>query len=359
MKVQGAGAVVRGIGFQRYAPSVKDMGVVTAQVANVTLENLTVLDSATTGVYVWGTDDVLKNLTVARSGFLGVGANGAYGLRASGLLVADNNSEHFKAAPVSGGMKITRSRDIAVTDSAFLRNVSNGLWLDESVYQAQITGNDLINNGNTGILAELSAKVTIADNVVVGSPSKGIMIYDTADSQVWNNTMVNNGRNLSIMQDQRRGTQTSTAGHDPKRPNPDPTLTWVVSNISIHNNVLANATSIGQLTVEDNTKTLSATQMKLDINGNLYNRTNASQPARTAVWPITATSMKSYNTVTDFANATGQDKKSKGVDGSAALNSAYQLSSTLQGQAGAIAQALPSSLASQVGTTSVHLGAWW
>ncbi|MFP3380266.1 right-handed parallel beta-helix repeat-containing protein, partial [Bacillus sp. SIMBA_069] len=126
---------------------------------------MAIIDNATIGLFAWSTNATLSHLTIARNGMLGFGGNSAYGLKATGLLVADNNNEHFKKEPLSGGFKITRSRGISTTDSAFLRNATTGLWLDESVYDAAVTGNDFVSNGGDGVEAEISAHVTIANNV--------------------------------------------------------------------------------------------------------------------------------------------------------------------------------------------------
>ncbi|MBE7162706.1 MAG: right-handed parallel beta-helix repeat-containing protein, partial [Williamsia herbipolensis] len=148
LTVAGSGSVIRGIGIHRYAPSVPDMGAMVVTGSGVTVENVSITDNATQGLSMESTGGVLNHVTTSRNGLLGTHANYADGLKVSGMLSTDNNTEHFNRAPVSGGIKITRSRDVKVTDSAILRNQGNGLWFDESVYDATVTGNDVI--GNTG-----------------------------------------------------------------------------------------------------------------------------------------------------------------------------------------------------------------
>lgn len=360
LRIQGAGTTVRGIGFERYATSAMQMGTITAQVPGITLENLAIVDNATIGLFAWSTDATLRNLTIARNGMLGFGGNSAYGLKASGLLVADNNSEHFKREPISGGFKITRSRGISITDSAFLRNATTGLWLDESVYDAAVTGNDFVSNGGDGVEAEISAHVTIADNVARDNAGNGIRLFDTSDSAVWNNTSVRNGRNIALMQDARRETDLSVPGHDPKRPQPDPTFSWIVQNVTVSNNVLADATGLAQLTVEDQAHKLSGADMHLTINGNLYQRTVANKPSIDIVWMQTTTATKGYATAAAFAAATGQDTRSTSVTGTGTLTSGLTLTSSALSQVTSIARSLPASVASLVGQPAgtLHLGSW-
>ena len=50
---------------------------------------------------------------------LGVHANYADRLTATGVTSLSNNAEHFNSSPVSGGFKITRTRGILVKGSQF------------------------------------------------------------------------------------------------------------------------------------------------------------------------------------------------------------------------------------------------
>ena len=116
------------------------MGAVTVERPGVVIENVAITDSATTGLYVAAAANAtLRNLYVARSGMLGLGASNADHLTIERVLSEDNNTEHFNTAPVSGGAKITRSRGVIVRDSIFRNNDGPGLWMDESVYDMTIT----------------------------------------------------------------------------------------------------------------------------------------------------------------------------------------------------------------------------
>ena len=112
LTVSGPGSIVRGIGIHRFSPSVPDIGAVAVSGAGSTLEQLTITDMATTGLAIFTSDVSLVDVTILRSGMLGAQASTADGLSATGLLVADNNTEHFNRAPVSGGFKIHKSRGV-------------------------------------------------------------------------------------------------------------------------------------------------------------------------------------------------------------------------------------------------------
>jgi parallel beta-helix repeat protein len=345
---------------RNYSPSVPDMGAVVVAAKNVTLENLEILDSATTGFSIFDTGATLRNLTVARSGMLGGHANYADGLVADGLLFVDNNVELFNRAPVSGGFKITRSRDVTVTDSVFSKNAGNSIWFDESVYDMTVTGNDILDGTGYGIVVEISDTATIADNVIAGNSVDGLFIHNSGNIAVWNNTLRGNARNINIVQGTRKASDLSTPGHDPRQKLPDATMPWVTKNITIGNNVLADGTLKCVLCVEDYTHTRSAAQMKIVSDGNVFKRTNVSTPAWSVVWSRGPGNPAVYNTVDDFTAATGQDANSLAVDGRAGFASTDQFIASLKSSAESVARPLPATIGKVLGksTGTKHLGAW-
>jgi len=105
-----------------------------------------IYDTASTGLFVGASNATVRDVTLARNGLMGLGANYADALTIDDLLAVENNAEHFNTSPVSGGVKIAKSRGVTVSDSALLRNDGPGVWLDQSVYDVRITGSDLIEN---------------------------------------------------------------------------------------------------------------------------------------------------------------------------------------------------------------------
>jgi len=320
LSVRGDGSTVRGIGIRRYAPSVPDLGAVVVQARNVTVENLVITDNATTGISITATGAKATALTVARNGMLGMHAN-----YADGLLVADNNTERFNRAPVSGGFKITRSRDVDVTDSAILRNAGNGLWFDESVHDANVTGNDVMDNTGSGVAFELSATIAIVDNVVARNGEEGVWIDDTGHVDIWNNTFVANDRNIDISQGTRRASNLATPGHDPRQKLPDPTVTWVVTDIDIANNVMQGSTGNAVLAVEDHSHQRSAGQMGITTSGNVYQRDAGNRPGWAVIWSRGAGDPAVYGSVQAFSAATGNDRTALAIDGRPVVGSAFRL----------------------------------
>ncbi len=348
--VGSAGFTLKGVGIRRYAPSVPDMGAVTSYQGGATFENVAFLDNATTGVSLGGSGNTLRQVTAARNGLLGVQVNNSDNLTLTGVLAANNNSEHFNTSPVSGGVKITRSRGVDVRNSAFLRNASHGLWFDESVYGMTVANNDSIGNVGNGIVIEISSTATLVNNLVTDNQKSGIKLDDVSSSQVWNNTLTGNVKNLDITQDARRGNNPADAGHDTRQAQPDPTMPWITGPVTVRNNVIGNGSGNCLLCVQDVTKVMSAEQMRVNADYNLYRRPSASAPTWAVVWSRSGTNPAVFDTFAQFSAATGLEAHSvlqTGVSSAAAAPAA-------------MGTAVPSSIAALAGKPAgtVHVGAW-
>ncbi|WP_326967266.1 right-handed parallel beta-helix repeat-containing protein [Arthrobacter sp. CG_A4] len=357
--VQGAGSIVRGVGFQRFAPSIPDMGAVTAEREGVTIENVTVIDNAGTGIHAVGANITFRNITLARNGMLGGSASTADNFKATGVLSYGNNTELFNQSPVSGGFKVTRSRSVRFSDSLFVRNSGPGLWMDESVYNGVVTHNDMVANKGHGLIMEISAKFVVANNVITGNSGNGIKLNDTSNVDVWNNTLSGNGRNLNIVQDTRRASNRSTPGHDPRQAFPDPTMTWITSNITVRNNIVAGGSGNCLLCVEDYSHQFSAEQLKISANGNVYQRPSAGSPAWAVVWSRGAGNPAVHTSVAGFKSGTGQESSHVFLDGRPALNG-WQPTAEIAAKDASVAQPLSGAVAGLLGKSPGvrHLGAW-
>lgn len=357
--LQGGGTTLRGVGFRRFAPSIPDMGAITAEKDGVTVENVAVTDNAGTGIHAVGANITFRNLTLARNGMLGGSASTADNFKATSILAYGNNTELFNQAPVSGGFKVTRSRGVKVSDSSFVRNAGPGLWLDESVYNGVITRNDMVSNQGHGLTMEISAKFLVADNYIAANLGNGIKLNDTSNVDLWNNTVSANSRNLNIVQDGRRASNRALPGHDPRQVFPDPTMTWINSRIAVRNNILAGGTGNCLLCVEDYSHQFSAEQLGITANGDVYQRPSASSPSWVVVWSRGPGNPAVFTTVPGFRSATGQESSHLFVDGRPAL-SGWQPTSEVAARDTTLGQPLPGVVAAALGRNLgiQHLGAW-
>ncbi|QRQ79991.1 right-handed parallel beta-helix repeat-containing protein [Glutamicibacter protophormiae] len=360
MSIRAAKTTVDGINVKRFSPSVPDMGAITAEKSGITLKNLSVQDSATTGINVSATNNTISNVKISGSGMLGMNAVYADGLQVQNLASNGNNTENFNSSPVSGGLKITRSRGVAVKDSQFTSNKGPGLWIDESVYDSKILNNDMLNNTGHGLSLEISAKSTVANNRIVGNGGNGIKLNNTNDVAIWNNTISGSNRVLNIVQDARRGANKSDAGHDPRQSFPDNTMPWIIKNITVKNNVFSNTGGGNAIVaVEDYSKQFSAEDMKISLGSNIYNRATGSSPQWSVVWSKGAGNPAVYTTLSAFQKATSQDASSTELLGTAVIDSAHNVAPTVTAK-NSNATALPEAIASLIGknTSSKQLGAF-
>jgi len=352
ISIRGAGSTVRGIGVERFAPSVAHMGAITAELPNVTIENVIINDSATTGLFVMQSGDVIRNVTLLRNGMLGSSMSTADNLTISGMLASGNNTENFNNAPVSGGLKISRSRGVTVTNSDFSGNNGPGLWFDESVYDGTVTGSTISNNDGHGLILEISTKFVVANNVILGNSDNGIKLNNTSDVAIWNNTLSGNGRSINIVQDSRQSSNRQTAGHDPRQAFPDPTMNWVNKGIVVSNNVIAATTAPDcLLCIQDYTGGL-APGSGIQSNGNIFGRSSPSAPKFTVLWAPGGSPASSSTTLAGFASATGHDSRSVEVTGTAVTNANGSATAWLLAHDGDVALRVPANVAAAAGISA-------
>ena len=362
MSIRAAGTTIRGIGIRRYAPSIWHIGAVTVESPSVRLENVSIEDSATIGLGVIASDAVLNRVNVLRAGLLGVHAATADRIQVVSSRFDGNNWERFNSAPVSGGFKAGRSRGVLIKYSSISNNLGHGYWSDVSVYDTRILSSNLIKNKATGIFLEISARGTLANNLVDGNGAEGIKINNTSNVQIYNNTVVRNARPINIVQDSRTKANTSY-GDDTRYPN-DPEMTWLVGPVTVRNNIIGLPNTAGNcvLCVEDYTHTRTAAQMGVTSNGNVFNRINSGDPDWLTVWSRGTINVNPavYGSLPAHRSGTGQDTTSLAYDGTLAVTSTGHLSSGVQAKAGSVAVGMPAAIGSQISvpTGTKYLGVW-
>lgn len=348
LSIRSAGTEVRGIGVRRYATSVPQMGTVIAAAPSVSLTDVTIRDNSTTGFYSWAPGTTLTRVSLIGNGLLGGGASQADGLTVTQMLSVGNNVEHFNDSPVSGAFKVTRTRGVTVTDSAFTGNNGRGPWFDESVLDIAFTGNDVIGNTGHGVMVELSERAVVADNVIARNGEFGLFVLNSGNVKIWNNTFVGNGnRNISIGMDSRRASDPNTPGHDP-RTRYAPQASWIVRNVVMSNNVMAESGGNCLVCVQDFSLQYTGSQMVSSINGNLYHRTSPGTPRWFSAWSKGSVSRDPAvtDTLAAFTAATGQDRRSQFVEGGPVVDGGYVLLPASAAVQGAVAVPVPSDIAS-------------
>lgn len=282
-----AGTTLQGFGVRRYASNSADQAAVRMINVNATAQNLQIEDNAYLGLSMSNNNAKVDHVTILRSGMLGLGSNASYGSSFTNSRIEQNNFQQFKQAPVAGGFKITRSRDITINNLYSSNNWGAGIWLDESVYNATITNNTTNNNSSTGISLELSQKVIVANNYS-SSQTDGLTIVDTGDVKVFNNEFEKNSRfAIRVAQDERLASQVSTAGHDPRQPVPDPTVSWVTKDIVVSNNTFGATTGFQFYA-------LNAAPKNITLTGNLFNARVQPGQSTVVAWGVTPDNTGSF-----------------------------------------------------------------
>jgi parallel beta-helix repeat protein len=294
---------------------------------------------------------------------LGLQARYADRLVVSSVLAVGNNAERFNVAPNAGGMKVGQTRGLLVRNSDFSSNLAHGFWIDLSVYDSKFLNNRFADNSANGLYLEISAKAVVADNLISGNGEFGIMVNNTSDVKIWNNTIVGNGRPLDIVQDPRRNTNPNDQAVDSRQPWPDPTMPWTLGPVIMANNVIgaARANANCLLCVEDYSHAKSAEQMGITANGNVYNRPGPSQPTWIAVWSRgTVVNPFVFTTLAALTAQTGQEANGLDLIGASIVDANGTLAASVSSQAASRALPLPADIAALTGQPAGtrQLGIW-
>lgn len=294
--------LLRGFGVRRYATPIPELGTVRLVGNGDSMANVVVSDNASQGISVRATGTRLDHVTAENNGLLGIHANYADGIVITNSISRHNNVEHFNDSPVSGGIKITRTRGIAVSGTVVSDNQGNGLWLDESCFHFDIASDTFANNTHYGFVAELSSTGIVTDSMVTGNGYDGVRITDTSGVKIWNNTFGDNYRAVELAQDSRTYSA-GAAGVDPRQTYPDPTMTWVTSYVQLENNWFVDLRQF-HVYVYDSTHEGSADTMHLTVDGNVLTLPDAGQSQ--IGWDSGGGRVVSYKSTPAFTSGTGQ-----------------------------------------------------
>ncbi|GAA4265668.1 right-handed parallel beta-helix repeat-containing protein [Frondihabitans peucedani] len=345
IKVMSPNTVLQGFGVKDYATSYLDKGAVRLSSTGDVARNLVIQDNAMIGINVENDAADLDHLTVTGSGLLGIGANSSYGLQVRNSVVTGNNSQAFNAQPVAGGVKVTRSRGVTVSNIDASDNTGTGIWFDESVYDGSIVNSTSSGNSVDGILAELSDHIIVAGNEL-NDNKIGVIVYNTANVEIYNNAIGNNRQfGVKLAQDQRRQANTGITGHDRRRPLPDPTLTWIVKNVTIANNAFGSG-GLYQIYGLDGVTNIPMDAMQVTITGNLFNQHLTSAQSTLVGWGGGDNhTVTRYNDVSTLGQAKGS---ARGNDETTGVLPISGMLSALKGALG-IAVGLPGDVADALG----------
>lgn len=299
MTLTAPGTVVRGIGLRRFATPTPDMGTLRLFGDDQTIENVEVVDNATAGVTVYGSGVTLRNVTSSRNGLIGFHAHRSDDYTAVSVLAEDNNTQRFNFEPAAGGLKITQSRHVSITDSVIRDNHATGLWFDVSDYDVTVAGNQVIDNARDGIVVELAGTVKVVNNVVRGSAQTGVFVLDSSEVQLWNNEISGGELPLRISE----GPRVASGA--------DAGVTWVMKNVTVRNNLIGGLTEgdnwCAVACVLDDRRLSTAAQMNVTFDGNVFQRTAPNRPSTLIRWAGGSGGAVDFPTLGAMKSAVGQE----------------------------------------------------
>ncbi|MFT3888292.1 MAG: right-handed parallel beta-helix repeat-containing protein [Arachnia sp.] len=372
---QPTNLTIRGLGFRRYGSNEYTNATGGAILINagsgVTFDRVAISQNAGGGLQVWGS----KNLTIRNSALM---QNGHTGLRGQGLngtnkgrddmlieysRLDDNNRDRYsvecKYSCSVGGVKMTHMAGFTAKFSSFSHNDGgrgSGLWCDENCTGFTAFGNQIVDNARHGLVYEVSDKGIIASNLIAdngyGPKSGNGMMIGSANTRIYNNTVVNNATSVFIYDDDRR--PSASAGPD-------------AVNIEFANNIVVGGTvrdtpqlilKGGLSSVAGNTRP-SAFMKVLDNNS--YFRTSK-DTVRWSQWKESWTASSSdnsfYNTPAEMQKARGKEYKGEVVLGTTNPFLVNAAAGDYQTKTAGAPRALPSDIASLlgIGTTPANRG---
>lgn len=273
--VNSGRVILRGIGVRRYGTPLRKLAAVyIGGWYRSVIENVVIDSTAVQGLSVTSFYATVNRVTSTGNGMTGIHTNESDYLTVKNSLLTNNNWEHFNSSPATAGIKVTRSRNVAILNNTVTNNWNSiAIWVDESTVNFAITGN-ITKNNNSGfvILAELSERGVIANNYVANGKF-GITAFDAGNVKIFHNIIDSTTNfDVGLWQDERRQA-TWSFGRDPRMPVPDPTCPWITRNIVIANNIFAHTrggSNTGfQILAQDKKTGIPADNMNITINGNV------------------------------------------------------------------------------------------
>lgn len=294
LNVQGAGSIVRGIGFMHYATSIGNAGAVRGW-QDVHFENDLFISNAAAGLTLRGADTV-RRVTSMYNGQLGIHGHVASGSVIEDTITSRNNVYRFNPEYAAGGIKLTASANVTLRGNVAEDNYGHGIWLDEHSDGAIAVDNiTRRNDRGAGIMFELSDRAIIAGNVSTENEA-GLQAGESSHVEVWNNTLVNN--------------QYAFAAYDDSRP-------MQPVDITIRNNVLSAGHASTQVLVNhDMTFRRNWRDMAWSSDYNAFYRRCTSTVAEVSQLADGSAGSLTYDSVRRETSSTGQEHHSLATDNS-------------------------------------------
>lgn len=233
---------VRGIGFRHFASNQYTSNATQAALfidgADSIVENCAFYQNGGGGLTSSSAANfVARGNLLAENGFNGMNGNGSLSsggvdnLVVEGNTFRNNNRLNFggngcNASCTQAGWKTAHVVGAVIRSNIFAQNTGNGWWCDLACSNIKFVHNLVYGNTKEGIFYEISDTGIIASNLVYNN-GRGIAV-GSANTKVYNNTVVGNGNGITIYDDDRTA---GVGGWTNKQVGPDSVNDFVVNNI--------------------------------------------------------------------------------------------------------------------------------
>ncbi len=345
----GDGSKILGVGFRKYATPVARMGMVKAYADSVLVENSVFADSALAGLSIHGAGITIRSCSFIRNGQLGLQADKSNNLTINGVRAKANNTQEFNQSQAAGGIKITHTRTISVTNSIMDGNHGTGLWIDQSSKWATVVGNRFSENAHHGMSFEISEGLVFAGNEADGNETSGLNVLESDEAKVYNNLFQDNTRDINVLDGSRLATTNpNDSALDHRYPLSDQPP-WEVKNVEIRGNVLGALDARTFIGYDDARKKYSADVRNVTADYDAYWRKSSSSVDYFAAWGDWPTKMLAPDSLSQFTSQAGQESHGASAQAS---SDPYVTGSDLPTSKVPDGPALPSDVASALGVSS-------
>ena len=198
-KIQGDNAgfasVVRGLNFTGYAESGLYMGGTRMEVRDGTF-SWNRFNGAL--VYNLQPGSAITNNNFIANSHRGLGIFGGSDSSVTGNLISYNNLRRSNMFWDAAGAKIMKTVRFVIRDNFLERNFSNGIWLDINPINNYVVRNTSNGNSRSGVEMEIGSGNTVAFNVARNNLD-GILVPNSSNTRIYNNTLVNNDVAINIL----------------------------------------------------------------------------------------------------------------------------------------------------------------
>ncbi len=212
---QSDNVTIQGFTMKHAAPPAQHGALSNDGYDNWTIQNNTLSDAHGAVVSLLAASGLkLLNNDISRGGQLGVHGWQVSDSLVQGNHIHDNNTDAFDAGWEAGGLKISSSQNVTVSDNVVDDNDGSGLWFDMDCTSITIA-NNRVHHNLTGIMYEISRYGTIVGNRVwengwgnpAGWGSAGIFLNNADHTEVSDNIVAWNVSGITVLSRNRADSQ--------------------------------------------------------------------------------------------------------------------------------------------------------